>query len=129
MLHHPTQHFWDTFANLNTLANPIEFDETGTPHIDNDIFGSLVATGTNTFGTQSVKGTLGATNDAVAFGESEQANSSWIEDASDNTMNGHSLYAMSGVLTVPEPSTLVLVCLSAAGLAVASFRRHRHRRS
>ena len=48
----------------------------------------------------------------------------WVTAGGAGVSSSHSLYAMSGVLTVvPEPSTIVLMTLAAAGLAVSLARR------
>ena len=50
----------------------------------------------------------------------------WMSFFADPQQAAQSLYAISGVLTVPEPSSVVLAFLAVAGLAVPSLRRRRY---
>ncbi len=123
---------WRTTNEL--FFNPLDYTETG------DILSSLVWTGTNNEGDGFNPGppddyTLGNTINPRMFamvGSSASITNTWVESGvGDFQPTFHHLYALSGVLTVPvpEPSTMVLASLAAAGLAVPTLRRRRHFRS
>jgi hypothetical protein len=88
---------------------------------------TAVWTGTRTDGTGEpgyqlgiVIAEFGVTGD---YGDTRD----WLQAGQSPSPELLSLYGISGVLTVvPEPSTIVLACLAATGLAVSSLRRRRH---
>ena len=94
-----------------------------------------VWTGTNISGTAD--NPLGGTSDAgqAELGSPPQTNANWIElDVGSEKYTSWSLYAISGVLTVPSPATStpepVTVGVTTAGLLtilLASRRRNIHR--
>jgi len=84
-----------------------------------------VWTGTDTAGLRSVP--LGGA--LVRRGRSVSSVNDWIQASTPGAANLFRLYAMSGVLTViPEPSTMILVCIGATAVAGWQLRRRRHRR-
>ena len=114
----------DTSLWSGTIANPISNDETGS-----NLGPPYVWTGTGPSGSANLY--LGGP--AVLYGAETVSSVGWTQFgvSPPNTSNG--LYAISGVLTVPyptpEPSTMFLACLAAAGLAVTLLRRRRNRNS
>jgi hypothetical protein len=105
----------------SNLSAPIDVTQSG------DTITVAVWTGTLPAGNNNLGGQLGNPElGLVIVGISDRTNvGDWISVTEDPT-TFNSLYAMSGVLTVvPEPSTLVLACLAAAGLAVPLLRRCR----
>ena len=110
---------WDS-----TIANPINVDEHGA------ILDTLVWTGTfddglALFGQEL--GTFPSSHSTSTIGNSTFTDLRWVHETAAPPANRLSLYAMSGVLTVvPEPSSMALGCLAAAGLAVPMLRRRRH---
>ncbi len=121
------QDLWD-----GSLLAPISTNETGVNSADH----RAVWTGTNYGGTPSYA-PLGFfdpnfTFNEITIGSTDQIDTQWIDQARyPREFYFLPLYAMSGVLTVPvpEPSTMVLAGLAAAGLAVSSLRRRRQCRS
>ncbi len=108
---------WD-----GAIQAPIQFDETGSA------LTAIVHTGTDTSGQVVSTSALGMS--VITAGDSTAVSGLWIANVpGDNPFFETSLYAISGVLTVvPEPGTLTLLCLGAAGLAGAGFRRRRGKR-
>ncbi len=139
-------------ARFNTGTNP---SSTGVPiyRLDNtriandnaDLWdGTLLATLTTTetagfLDTTTWTGTTSAGNPHLfaplggatpRFGRTILTDNFWISaaDGGGNT-GGRSVYAMSGVLTViPEPSSMILVCIGATALVGWQLRRRRHRK-
>jgi hypothetical protein len=110
-----------------SIINPILWDQIDAGD------STPVWTGTTPSGTPSLAA-LGTANPMYGHvnGTLSPTTSAWIADGTSYGTLGQSspfsLYGISGVLTapaVPEPSTLVLACIAAAGLAVRSLRRRR----
>ena len=118
---------WNTASVA--LANPIDIFESGLLAPPN----TYVWTGTLSDGTPNSLGG-GALGDGSGFARDGSttggisASDGWIYYGYDGQLiHEFSMYAMSGVLTVPtpEPSSIVLAGLAAAGLAVAAIRKRR----
>lgn len=108
---------WDGYP----LAN-LTITQTGSDVSSEDPY--YVWTGTDPFGSAAFGDYLGL--DFAVVGRASYMDSTWIADHYVFTTDEAPFYAMSGVLTVvPEPDTIVLACLAAAGLAVSSIRRRR----
>ena len=109
--------FWDG----SHLAG-INRNESGDFSVDNAVW-----TGTSTSGTAAINQYLGSVIiPFIAIGAPYDSNANWTSAAGVDHNELHYLYGMSGVLTVvPEPGSIVLACLTAAGLAVTSVRRRR----
>ncbi len=96
---------------------PLDVDETGSPIVTSTPGERRVWTGTLADGTASLI-PLG-TSPEVSFGRLNSSNDNWIERLTGRpSVENYRLYAISGVLTVPEAgsSTLVAVGLLAIGL-------------
>ena len=104
------------------LGTPILLDEVGLS------YPNLVWTGTATDGSHVIGQALGSAGQTTWSGLSNKFDARWVSAIIEPQAQEYSLYAISGVLTVPvpEPSTLVLAGLAAAGLAVPMLRRRRH---
>ena len=104
------------------LSAPIWIDERGDPPFQTGVW-----TGTSPYGTaRSPLGSVGT----PTFGLNTKKDSNWISFGEGGTPPpDQNLYAISGVLTVPtpEPSTMVLACLAAAGLTIVAIRKRRTR--
>ncbi len=116
---------WGTSPNglLNPLSNPIEYTQTGAIFFGNP---NVIWTGTQATGVPG-PAPLGGT--IVYLGDSSATSSSWVDkDFNLPTLGSFPMYALSGVLTVPtpEPSTMILACFAAAGLAATALCRQRH---
>ncbi len=102
------------------LINPINTSELGVTAAN------IIWTGTNAAGIASSP--LGSLN--PTFGGDNMTSSNWVASGQGDLPSSDfwSLYAISGILTVPipEPSSIVLAFLAAAGLPVTALRR-RHR--
>ena len=98
---------WDSF-----LANPISTDQTGATRLTRPYTGTLAS------GTHTATSALGRSN--VEIGDSGYVSLTWIGGIDDSAVFPHSLYGMSGVLTVvtvvPEPSTTFLLGIGAISL-------------
>ena len=113
------------------VSNPDLWDGSILAPINVNEFGAF--NGTGNVWTGSLAFGIGGDNplgrSVSDYGSSASVNGAWM-DASHQLSTTHlSIYAMSDVLTVfsmPEPSTMVLACLAAVGLAVSSVRRRRH---
>ena len=121
---------WTAIASTATVAAE---DNTGTNPSSSQGFPIYTLNGTLVAGTPSLAA-LGTANPMYGHvnGTLSPTTSAWIADGTSYGTLGQSspfsLYGISGVLTapaVPEPSTLVLACIAAAGLAVRSLRRRR----
>ncbi len=89
--------------------------------LDSYLSNCAVWTGTGTSGSQSGSGVMG--NSTAVYGGCNQTDVCWIISGSlDNTFSQR-FFAMSGVLTAPEPATLSLFGLG--GLAMLRRRRKR----
>lgn len=115
--------FWD--GNLDSAINLTEVG--GSPT-------AWVWTGSNTSGTEFIQVggpddgdslALGSTdNTSSTVGNPNSASSSWTVGTAAAQTTEFSFYAISGELTVvPEPATLVLLCLGGLGLAGRNCRR------
>jgi PEP-CTERM motif len=104
----------------SALLAGLNIDETGSTHT------VLVWTGSTFTGTGSAGAQLGTAN--AREGTNGNANAAWIQYLTDTSTLSQSLYAMSGVLTVPEPGSFVLAGIAAVGLAVPILRRLRNGR-
>jgi hypothetical protein len=102
------------------LLAALNIDETGSTHT------VLVWTGSTFTGIGSAEAQLGTAN--AREGTDGNANSAWIQYLTDTSTLSQSLYAMSGVLTVPEPGSFVLAGIGLAVLGVVA-RRKKHRRA
>ncbi len=104
-----------------SLINPVGFDQYGNPST------SLVWTGTAAGGINNGGYSLGGSQHQSTAGQTNlDVWPEWFSTASLNTdVYAEPLYAVSSELTIPtpEPSTMVLACLAATGLAVSSLRR------
>ena len=103
-----------------TAASPISIptDSSGGPIM------YTAWTGT-TFDGVSASAALGTENPIYGSALSS-LNAEWFIISQLSASTSNSFYAISGVLTVvPEPGTMSLACLAAAGLAVPAFRRRR----
>lgn len=121
-----TQVAWDNFVLWGGIFHPVNFTEAGL------ILGpDPVWTGTIADGTYHLSHALG--NRFPVTGDPTSSSGEWMFNPYFGTPSfaiAHHFYAMSGVLTVvPEPGTIVLACLAAAGLAASSVRRRRPRSS
>ncbi len=105
---------WD-----GNLINPIETGENGLSIVN------FIWTGTNAAGIASSP--IGSINPTC--GADNMTTFPWLAagDTDLPSSDKFSLYAISGILTVPipEPSSIVLACLAAAGLAVTRLCRQR----
>jgi hypothetical protein len=103
------------------LTSPIDINESGT------VFTTEVFTGTKLTGVADTNALHPRTGLPLAFaiaGNDIATSSSWVFFNPENVEVPLPFYALSGVLTVvPEPGTMVLACLAAAGLAAASLGR------
>jgi hypothetical protein len=108
--------FWS-----GVLTSPIDTTESGaSPSFP------YAWTGTTPAGLQDFPHILGSGALAASYGIDSVVNSGWVNITTAPTTTSFSVYAISGVLTVagvPEPSTMVLACLAAAGLAMPLLRR------
>jgi hypothetical protein len=112
-----------------TLLAPIEYTENGIQ------ISTSIWTGNSTTipGTSAGINALGQVQgqSTVYFGLSSATSSFWQNSTSSTgPLSSKPMYALSGVLTVPapEPSSMVLAGLAAAGLAVPMLRRRRNGR-
>jgi hypothetical protein len=106
------------------LLNPIDYDQTGSFNY----FASFVYTGSTTAGLPRNSLELGNTIDVRSgLGSAFFSDQNWITDDRIQKDYLEPFYAISDVVTVPEPSAMVLACLAAAGLAVVSLRRRHNR--
>ena len=114
---------------LGSLINPVMFEENG------EFSSAVVWTGTQPDGAYEPGYCLGCFSDEVVFGYSYAASSNWVDDSMALIVNYdtgqnilYSLYAISGVITVPtpEPATVTLIpAVVPFMLAVTSYRRLR----
>jgi hypothetical protein len=107
---------WD-----GTINNPLNVTEVAALLQGVDV----VYTGTNSNGIVFSNRNVGAPN--VISGHANDTDFRWVQGINLAASFGGNFYALSGVLTVPEPSTMLLACLAAAWLAVPSLRRRRKR--
>ena len=115
----------DLFASSNSDLWSGFGDHAGVPIVSSS--GALVArtifSATTIFGLPNLP--LGSP--VVGLGNPDDAKADdWISDGeTDSSLNPHSMYGLSGVLTVPtpEPSSLVLAAFGLAGLAAWGWRR------
>jgi len=112
------QALWNTLSV--PLVNSINIGQLGEEE------DQLVATGTSPTGT-ATSAPLG--DPLITQGSPVYTTSNWVSQLTEPRGNDPS-YALSGLLTVPmpEPSTITLACLAAAGLAVPLLRRCRSSR-
>jgi hypothetical protein len=108
-------------ASSNSLPNAISFDEHG------NFFSTAVWTGTQVDGSIAASH-LGLNAGSLAVtGASTFSSGQWVAFGAVNNSATRPLYGLSGILTVvPEPSAIILECLAASGLVVASLRRRRY---
>ena len=108
------------------LVNPLWIDEQG------DVLDTNVWTGSGSSGSTFADNELGAVDGTGEYGQSRRTDAEgspgrtyWMArfntPPSGNTTNLYSLYAMSGILTVPEPSSTALLGLG--GLALMLRRK------
>ena len=105
------------------LSDRVDITETGATYTN------LVWTGTHEFGVGAGIYTLGSGNSVYYAGLAGDSSRNWMAYSGIGpTSLLFPLYGLSGVLTVPvpEPSSMVLACLAAAGLVLASLRRRRN---
>jgi hypothetical protein len=107
----------DDYADLwdSTIDNPLDVNELGTPHPSNVV----VWTGTLTNGA-SASSHLGQA--AVIYGVSDHTDHFWSSGGQLVNATPRPFYAISGILTVPEPSTAALLAL---GVLVSVVARRR----
>ena len=103
---------WD-----GNLINPIETSELGLTTV------SFIWSGTSATGTASSP--LGSLN--PTFGTDNMTSSNWVAISPADLPNSDrlSLYAISGILTVPvpEPNSIVLACFAVVGYGMGAIRR------
>ena len=110
-----------------SIFTPIEYDENGNLHL------VFTFTGTNANGVASFAPLgPGCCGYGALLGIPNHTDSQWVQytvGSSGCDTCSNSLYAISGVLTVPtpEPSTAAMVSLGGAMLLFAMRRRHRSR--
>ncbi len=112
-------------SNSSPLANPLDVTETGA------VLPAFVWTGTYNDGSSYTladfpfnTGALGA--QFAEIGSSQNATVSWVAYSNGRQDSTYSLYAISGVLTVPtvpEPATLSLALIAGVGAIVVLRRR------
>ena len=91
-------------------------------------FAAFVHTGTRSDGTADPS-VLGALSGASMHGNTSHSDVRWIAQGPLQTSLSRNLYAMSAELTViPEPSSIVLVCIGATAVVGWQLRRRRHRK-
>ena len=114
----------DSNADLwsGTLDAPIDLYEDGTSPISAFL---TVWTGTIQKGLSFPDRRLGET--AIAYaGRTDQTGGGWIRNSVNALGQEHSLYAISGILTVtaiPEPGILAVFCVGLTGLIVVRRKR------
>jgi hypothetical protein len=106
-------------ATGSGLLAPLNIDETGSTHT------VLVWTGSTFTGIGSAEAQLGTANPRE--GTNGNSNAAWVQFDTDTSTVSKSLYAISGVLTVPEPGSFVLAGLGLAGLGFVA-QRQKYRR-
>ena len=103
------------------ISNPVLLNQSGSANTD-----STVWTGSNSHGTADFG--LGAASHQADFGDSAASNGQWLAIDTFPTEFTFSLYAVSGVLTVPstsvpEPGSVGLTALGGAVLLLAARRK------
>ena len=117
------------WAGASSTAPDFNITENGTAYPVNILGLDSVWTGTTVTGLSAGVATLGdAFSGATVTGIVDASifinqSDAWVYDDFEHQNLLYPLYAISDVLTVPEPSTAALAYLAAAGLAVTALRR------
>ena len=119
---------WDTyFHEVNnptgtSHVNPVNITQSGAPFSDN------VVTGSSWDGMWAGHRSLGRVVEGKIlpiWGHSDMVNNGWMH-AGDSPGGNQHFYGMSGIFTVvPEPSTIVLLCIGLAGFGLCALRRRK----
>jgi hypothetical protein len=101
------------------LLAALNIDETGSLRSS-----TLVWTGSTFTGIGSAAAELGTAS--AREGTDGNTNVAWIQFLTDSSTLSKNFYAISGVLTVPEPSSFLLGAIATSGTVIFSLLRRRH---